>query len=164
MRSGRSIMNAHMIYKTEENLIFTRQKDNLSFFFNMSSNDDLPKKGKKKKIMRDIFGRKRQRMNESSDDEQEAENVSEKYDAEDLMNLIDSGDNREYRSLPVNHNLTDEAGVPVDFEELVSNGKPMSFVQCKTLNCPSKKDLKVRYGHFNPHAIDTKNNRTRLYQ
>ena len=130
----------------------------------MSSNDDLPKKGKKKKIMRDIFGRKRQRMNESSDDEEDAEDFIEKFDAEDLMKLIDSGENREYRSVPVNLNLTDEAGVPVEFEELVLHGQPMGFVQCKTLNCPSKKDSKVRYGHFKPHAIDTKSNRTRLYQ
>ena len=114
--------------------------------------------------MRDIFGRKRQRMNESSDDKEDAEDFIEKFDAEDLMKLIDSGDNREYRSLPVSHNLSDEAGVPVDFEELVLHGQSMGFVQCKTLNCLSKKDSKVRYGHFKPHAIDTKSNRTRLYQ
>ena len=58
--------------------------------------------------MRDIFGRKRPRMNENSDDEEDAEDFIEKFDAEDLMKLIDSGDNREYRSLPVSHKLSDE--------------------------------------------------------
>ena len=42
-------MKAYMIYKTQQNWIFTHQKENLTFFLNMTSNYDLPKKGKKKK-------------------------------------------------------------------------------------------------------------------
>ena len=109
-----------------------------------------------------MFGKKRKRMDQSSDEDDGDRSEEDKFDMDDLLNLIDSNANLEYQPIPVNNDLVDSSGLNVTFEELIIDKKRMGFVRCQTADCPSKKDRKTFYGHFKPHLIEK--NRSRMYK
>ena len=139
---------------------FAEARDFL-FISKMSSTDEAPKKGQNQKSIRDMLIRKRPRLENSSDDEDD-ESEQEKFDNQDLLRVLESGENIGYQDVPVSLNLTEDSGLPVEFEELVIKEKRTGFVRCKTENCSSRSDPKVFYGHFKAHQTDKK--RTRLYK
>ena len=108
-----------------------------------------------------MSSRKRQRLDESSDGDEIEE---KKFNNEDLLRLLESGEPCEYLPLPVNYNLLDCTGLSVEFEEITHDDKRLGYVRCKTPNCLSKKESKYLFGHFKPHAIDNVKNRVRPYK
>ena len=123
----------------------------------MSSSDQVPKRAKNPKSIREMIGAKRKRRDESSDEESMEE---KQFGNADLMALFESGEAREYLPLPVNRETTDQMGNVVEFEELIVNDERTGYIRCKSKTCDSRKDAKILFGHFKAHVTENLKNGT----
>ena len=119
----------------------------------MNSSEEVPKRAKKPKQIRDMIGAKRRRLSESSDEE----GMQDKpFGNDELQALFESGDELEYLPLPVIRDTTDQMGNVVEFEELCVDGERTGYIRCKTKTCESKKDAELQYGHFKAHQTESR--------
>ena len=127
----------------------------------MSSAEDVPRRAKNPRQIKEMIGFKRKRPNESSDDENFEE---KKIGTSEILALLETGDELQYLPLPINRAAFDSAGNRVEFEELIYEDERTGYIRCTSRSCPARKEAKFLFGHFKAHVMDNRNNTVREYK